>query len=157
MSRVKKIIKDNGFFGIGILNNVDELNIGTLWRSAYILGASFIFTIDKKYTSQSSDITVAWSKIPLYHHKTFDDFKNNLPFATKIIGVEMGTASVPLGSFKHPDIAVYLLGNEQIGLPPKITKQCHGLVKLPGDFSLNVAVAGSIVMYDRINKQSSPR
>ncbi len=156
MARVKKITKDNGFFGIGILNNVNELNIGTLWRSAYILGASFIFTIDKKYISQSSDITAAWSKIPLYHYTTFNDFKTHLPFSTKIVGVEMGDKSVPLGSFKHPDMAVYLMGNEQCGLPANITEQCHELIKLPGDFSLNVAVAGSIVMYDRTNKESTP-
>ncbi len=155
MARVKKITKDNGFFGIGILNNVDELNIGTLWRSAYILGASFIFTIDKKYKSQSSDITAAWSKIPLYHYKTFYDFKDHLPFSTKIVGVELGNKSTPLGFFKHPTMAVYLMGNEQCGLHPNITEQCHELIKLPGDFSLNVAVAGSIVMYDRINKDST--
>lgn len=155
MARVKKIIQDNGFFGVGILNNIDGLNIGTLWRSAYILGASFIFTIDKKYISQSSDITAAWSKIPLYHYKTFSDFKKHLPFSTKIVGVEMGEKSLSLGLFKHPDMAVYLLGNEQCGLPPSITEQCHELIKLPGEFSLNVAVAGSIVMYDRINKENT--
>ncbi len=155
MARVKKIIKDNGFFGIGILNNVNELNIGTLWRSAYILGASFIFTIDKKYKNQSSDITAAWTKIPLYHYKTFNDFKDHLPFSTKIVGVEMGEKSVSLGLFKHPDMAVYLMGNEQCGLHPIITEQCHALIKIPGDYSLNVAVAGSIVMYDRINKENT--
>ncbi len=155
MARVKKIKKDNGFFGIGILNNVSELNIGTLWRSAYILGASFIFTIDKKYKNQSSDITAAWTKIPLYHYKTFNDFKDHLPFSTKIVGVEMGEQSVSLGAFKHPDMAVYLMGNEQSGLHRNITEQCHALIKLPGDFSLNVAVAGSIVMYDRINKEKT--
>jgi len=154
MTRVKKIKKDYGFFGVGILNNVDELNIGTLWRSAYILGASFIFTIDKKYKNQSSDITAAWTKIPLYHYETFNEFKRHLPFSTKIVGVEMGDQSVSLGKFKHPDMATYLLGNEQSGLPLAITKQCHSMVKLPGDYSLNVAVTGSIVMYDRINKES---
>ncbi len=152
MARVKKITQDNGFFGIGIVHNVNETNIGTLWRSAYILGASFIFTIDKKYTTQSSDITAAWSKIPLYHYKTFQAFKQNLPFSTKIVAVEMGESSIPIGKFLHPDRAVYLLGNEQCGLKPNITEQCHSLIKLPGTFSLNVAVAGSIVMYDRVEK-----
>lgn len=117
------------------------------------MGASFIFTIDKKYKPQSSDITAAWTKIPLYHYKSFNDFKDNLPFSTKIVGVEMGEQSVSLGMFKHPDAAAYLLGNEQCGLQANITDQCHELIKLPGDFSLNVAVAGSIVMYDRINKE----
>ena len=67
----------------------------------------------------------------------------------------MGDQSVSLGVFKHPDIAVYLMGNEQCGLHPNITNQCHSLIKLPGSYSLNVAVAGSIVMYDRINKESN--
>lgn len=155
MARVKKIQKDNGFYGIGIVYNSNELNIGTLWRSAYILGASFIFTIDKKYKPQSSDITAAWTKIPLYHYSSFSDFKDHLPFSTKIVGVEMGERSISLGMFQHPASAVYLLGNEQCGLQANITQQCHSLIKLPGDFSLNVAVAGSIVMYDRINKEGA--
>jgi len=29
---------------------------------------------------------------------------------------------------------------------------CHQVVRLPGERSLNVAVAGSIVIYDRITK-----
>ncbi|GHF96240.1 RNA methyltransferase [Thalassotalea marina] len=152
MARVKRIEKDFGFFGIGILNNVSEHNIGTLWRSAYILGASFIFTIDKKYKPCGADVATAWTKIPLYHYKDFEDFKANLPYSTKIVALEMGERSVEIEHYQHPDRAVYLLGNEQSGLPAHITEQCHDVVKLPGDFSLNVSVAGSIVMYDRIQK-----
>lgn len=152
MSRTKKITDDDGFCGIGILANNNADNIGTLWRSAYILGASFIFTIDKKYKKQGSDITRAWSKIPLYHYETFEDFKANLPYSTKLIGLEMSDSAVAIQQFNHPSRAVYLLGNEQIGLPPKIIEQCHEVVKLPGNFSLNVSVAGSIVMYDRLKQ-----
>lgn len=152
MSRTKKITSKNGFYGIGILNNVDEINIGTLWRSAFILGASFIFTIDKKYKIQGSDVTKAWSKIPLYHYDSFEAFKQNIPFSTPIVAVELDDHAVDLANFEHPDRAVYLLGNEQCGLPKKVMEQCHFVVKLPGDFSLNVAVTGSILMYDRIAK-----
>lgn len=152
MSRTKKITDDDGFYGIGILANNNADNIGTLWRSAYILGASFIFTIDKKYKKQGSDITRAWSKIPLYHYETFEDLKANLPYSTKLIGLEMSDSAVAIQQFNHPSRAVYLLGNEQIGLPPKIIEQCHEVVKLPGNFSLNVSVAGSIVMYDRLKQ-----
>lgn len=80
MSRVKNIEDDYGFFGMGILNNTDEINIGTLWRSAYILGASFIFTVGKKYKLEGSDVTKSWTKIPLHHYQTFDELKENLPF-----------------------------------------------------------------------------
>lgn len=154
MSRVKNIEDDFGFFGIGILNNTDEINIGTLWRSAYILGASFIYTVGKKYKLEGSDVTKAWTKIPLYHYKTFGELKDNLPFSTQLIAVEMGKEAVPLGDYVHPHRAVYLLGNEISGLPDNIVKQCQAVVKLPGEYSLNVAVTGSIVLYDRINKSS---
>jgi len=152
MSRVKEIKDDYGFFGIGILNNSDQINIGTLWRSAYLLGASFIFTVDKKYKQQGSDVTKSWTRIPLYHFKTFDDLKDNLPYSTRLVAVEMGDAAIPLNEYEHPDRAVYLLGNEISGLPQKVLEQCQSLVKLPGEYSLNVAVTGSIVMYDRMTK-----
>ena len=113
------------------------------------MGASYIFTIDKKYKTSGSDVTWAWTKIPLYHYETFEDFKKNLPYSTKIVGVEMGAKSVPLEGYKHPDRAVYLLGNERIGLPKKVIDQCYDVVRLAGEISMNVAVVGSIVMYDR--------
>lgn len=155
MSRVKAIKDDFGFFGIGILNNSDEINIGTLWRSAYILGASFIFTVDKKYKQQGSDVTKSWTRIPLYHYQTVEELKDKLPYSTQLIGLEMGENSIPLGDYKHPDRVVYLLGNEISGLPPQTKEYCQALVKLPGEYSLNVAVAGSIVMYDRTTKYNN--
>ncbi len=149
MSRVKEIKNDYGFFGIGILHTSDEYNIGTLWRSAYLLGASFIYTVGKKYTPQGSDTTKAWTRIPLYHYQSFEDLKSNLPHSSQLIAVEMGETAIPLNEFEHPHRAVYLLGNEMSGLPEQLIEECQSVVKLPGEFSLNVAVAGSIVMYDR--------
>ncbi len=135
MARLKQQYEENGFFGIGILNNANEFNIGTLWRSAYILGASFIFTGIKKYKPQSSDVTKAWVKIPLYHYKTIDELKYNLPYSTKLIGVEMTKQSIPLNQFEHPIRAVYLLGNERIGLSDNNLQECESIVSLPGNFS----------------------
>lgn len=151
-SRVKNTFPGQGFFGIGIMHSGQEVNIGTLWRSAYIMGASFIFTIDKKYKAQSSDMTKAWTKIPLYHYESFEEFKDNLPFSTRIVALELCDDSFDIVKYSHPERAVYLLGNEQSGLSKFILKQCHQVVALPGDFSLNVAVAGSLVIYDRLSK-----
>ncbi|WP_448213551.1 RNA methyltransferase [Colwellia sp. MEBiC06753] len=150
MARLKQTYEQNGFFGIGILNNVDEVNIGTLWRSAYILGAAFIFTVDKKYKKQSTDVVNAWQKIPLYHYGSVEELIKHLPYDTRLIGVELDEKSQALATFNHPHRCVYLLGNEQSGLPQAVIDQCHQLIQLPGDYSLNVSVAGSIVMYDRI-------
>lgn len=152
MSQLKQQYEAEGFFGVGILNSESESNIGTLWRSAYILGASFVFTIDQKYRKQSTDVTRAWTKIPLYHYATFEDFKEHLPYSTQLVGVEMTPQAVPVSSFTHPSRAVYLLGCESIGLPERILSECHSVISLPGHFSLNVAVAGSLVLYDRHTK-----
>ena len=35
----------SGYFEIGIYNGKTEVNMGTLWRSAYQLGASGIFIV----------------------------------------------------------------------------------------------------------------
>ncbi len=149
---MKQQYQQNGFYGIGLMHSVKEMNIGTLWRSAYIMGASFIFTIGNRYRHQPGDVTRTWTKIPLFHYKDFDGFYSNLPHDTRLVGVEMEEGAVELNEFHHPQRAVYLLGNEQLGLARGVVSRCHALVKLPGEFSLNVAVAGSMVMYDRVSK-----
>ena len=140
------------FFGIGIYQPKTEHNIGTLWRSAYILGASFIFIIDGKYVHQMSDTSKAWSKIPFFKYVDFDHFYKSLPHSTQLVGVELSDNAIPIKSFKHPPRASYLLGSEDNGLPFEVIKRCHKLVQLPGKTSLNVSVSGSIIMFDRINK-----
>lgn len=44
-----------GYFEIGIYNNKTPSNLGTLWRSAYQLGAAGIFVIGQRYPKQASD------------------------------------------------------------------------------------------------------
>ena len=59
-------------------------------------------------------------------------------------------------TFTHPDRAVYILGSEDSGLPRSVVQACHHHVALPAvrTESYNVAMAGSICMYDRLAKQS---
>lgn len=152
----KDYTQKSGFFGIGIENAKNEYNIGTLWRSAYLMGASFIFTVNTRYKKQSSDTIKSWTKIPLYHYKDMDDLRQHLPFSCQLIGVELDDNSIPLEDFKHPKRAVYLLGSEDSGLSKVAQKHCHELIKIPSVFnnSLNVASAGSIILYDRLSKST---
>jgi tRNA G18 (ribose-2'-O)-methylase SpoU len=55
-------------------------------------------------------------------------------------------------SFVHPKRCIYLLGAEDNGLPREVMDRCHKLIQLPGRSCFNVAVAGSLVMYDRYIK-----
>lgn len=140
------------FFGIGIYQPKTAHNIGTLWRSAYILGASYIFIVDGKYNHQTSDTAKTWSKIPFYKYDNFDHFYKSMPHSTQLVGLELSDKAEKISQFIHPPRASYLLGAEDHGLPQKIIDRCHKLIQLPGEDSMNVAVSGSIVMFDRINK-----
>jgi tRNA G18 (ribose-2'-O)-methylase SpoU len=141
-----------GYFAIGVYRGKNEHNIGTLWRSAYILGASYVFTVEKRYKKQSSDVLKTWARIPLFHYDNFDALLDNIPYDCRLIGVEMTETAEFLHDFEHPKRAIYLLGAEDEGLPKEILERCHFTIKLPGNNSLNVAVAGSIVAHDRVSK-----
>ena len=142
-----------GFFGIGICNLKSNVNIGTLWRSAYIFDAAFIFTIGRRYEKQSSDTMATPRHVPLHNYRTFEDFIKSVPYDTQLVCIENKQATRYLNDFTHPPRAIYLLGAEDNGLPDKILKNNIVVqIKSPKDFCLNVATAGSIVMYDRFIK-----
>lgn len=147
-----KTVNKRGYCAIGIFRGKTHHNLGTLWRSAYILGASYIFTVENKYKKQASDVTRTWSRIPLFHYKTFDDLLENIPYDCRLIGVEIDDRATMLHEFEHPKRAIYLLGAEDTGLPEEVREKCHMLIKLPGNSSLNVGVTGSIVLHDRASK-----
>lgn len=151
----ESIVSRVGYFGIGIVNGKCEANIGTLWRSANIFGAQFIFTIGKRYPKRQQTDTMQTPKhIPLFEYETWEDFKKNVPRDCEVIAVELDKKSKPLYKANHPERAIYLLGAEDKGIPSEILMECKRIIQLPGDFCLNVSVAGSIVMYDRITKLS---
>ena len=141
-----------GYFEIGIYQGKTEANIGTLWRSAYQLGAAGIFTIGQRYKRQASDCVRAYKHIPFREYRDFEHFQDNRPYDCRLIGVEMGGRE--LSGYTHPQRAIYLLGAEDHGLPVSIIHKCDSIVSL-GHVrmaSFNVAVAGSLVMYDRVFK-----
>lgn len=43
-----------------------------------------------------------------------------------------------------------MLGPERGALTPELAARCQHLVRIPSAFSLNLATAGAIVMYDRL-------
>ncbi|MDD5358254.1 MAG: RNA methyltransferase [Candidatus Nanoarchaeia archaeon] len=146
----------SGYFEIGIYHTKTETNVGTLWRSAYQLGAAGVFTIGRRYKRQASDTVNAMHNIPLRHYTTLDEFRIGRPVDAILIGIEMD--GLPLSTFCHPHNAIYLLGAEDHGLPSEISAYCSMIVSLESirTLSYNVAVAGSIVMYDRMSKKLVP-
>lgn len=140
---------EQGFFGIGIQNGKTPENLGVLWRSAQNMGASYIFTIGNRYAKQACDTHKAVGAMPYFHYDTFEEFYKQLPKSAMLVGVELDDRAVPLETFEHPKRCVYLLGAEDHGMSRLAIEKSHHLVKFDTPMSLNVSVAGSIVMYDR--------
>ena len=142
-----------GYFGMGIYHPKTNVNIGTLWRSAYIFNASFLFTIGKRYAKQSSDTMCSPRHIPLFDYLSYEEFREHLPYQAKLVCVEIDKKATTLKELKHPHQAVYLLGAEDYGLPEKVLKGNVIIqIESPKQFCLNVATSGSIIMYDRYIK-----
>ena len=143
------------FFEIGIFNGKYSENVGTLWRTAYQLGASGIFTVAYRYSRQPSDTVKAYRHIPLRNFETVQDFLGGVPEDAKIVCVEMG--GTPLKEFKHPKQAIYLLGAEDSGIDKDLLDVSDHVISIEAvrQESFNVAVAGAIIMYHRLINQQN--
>src|SRR5699024_2057102 len=128
------------------------MNYGTLFRTAQVLEADFIFLIGRRFKHQPTDTMKSWRHIPAFSYNDFNDFNQHLPHNCQLIGVELMPEETPIAEFEHPKQACYLLGAEDHGLTKEAIENCQEIIYLPGERSLNVSVAGSIVLYDRISK-----
>jgi tRNA (guanosine-2'-O-)-methyltransferase len=144
--------------GIGIERPKSPCNLGTLWRSAVCLGADFIFTIGDRYRREASDTVAAAACIPHFTFADLDDFNRHRPHAAPLVGVELADGAERLETFHHPRQAVYLLGPEDGSLSNAALDLCQHVVSFSSTFCLNVASAGTVVLYDRQTKQvNTPR
>ncbi|MCK9371271.1 RNA methyltransferase [Candidatus Dojkabacteria bacterium] len=143
-----------GYFGIGVYKPKFDENIGTLIRSAMSFDAAFIFTISGKAgVTEKTNTSHSEKHIPFYKYKTIEHFFNSIPLGSQLIAVETSKSPKYLGTFYHPERCIYLLGSEGAGLPEEVLKKCDRVVTIDSKPPcLNVAVSGSIVMYDRFVK-----
>ncbi|MGE0734384.1 MAG: RNA methyltransferase [Alphaproteobacteria bacterium] len=140
-----------GYFGIGVEGLSKPMNAGSLFRTAHAFGAAFVFTIDAAYKRQigrRADTSDTTSQVPLHEFATLAEFR--LPKGCVLVGVEIVPDAIDLPSFHHPHAAAYVLGAERSSLSPELLARCAHVVKIPTKFSLNVALAGALVMYDRL-------
>ena len=139
-----------GYFGIGVEGVSKAINVGNLFRSANAFGASFVFTVAAACSTEdgSSDTSDARGQVPFYSFDSVESMR--LPDDCALIGVEIAEGAVDLPSFRHPRRAAYVLGMERGGLSLDLVACCDHLVQIPTRFSLNLAAAGAILMYDRV-------
>lgn len=142
-----------GYFGIGVEGLSKPVNASNLFRSAHAFGASFVFTLKATYAAVDAalDTSRAIENMPYYHWDRLDEMA--FPKGCVLVGVELTENAVELPSFKHPPAAAYVLGRERGSLSEPLMARCSHIVKIPARFCVNLAVAGAIVMYDRMLNQ----
>jgi len=139
-----------GYFAIGAERISKALNLGNLMRSAHGFGASFTFTIGAAYQALEAraDTSKGSQHLPHYNWATAAELV--LPQGCRLVGVELLAEAIDLPSFRHPMQAAYVLGPEQGSLSPAVLARCDHVVRIPSSFCINLAMAGAIVMYDRV-------
>jgi tRNA G18 (ribose-2'-O)-methylase SpoU len=144
-----------GYFAIGAERISKPMNMGNLLRSAHAFGAKFFFTIGAhpRAFEAKSDTSRAVHHLPVYHWANADEMA--LPFSCKLVGVELIEGAIDLPSFRHPPHAAYVLGPELGVLSEGLLSRCDHVIKIPTAFCINVAMAGAIVMYDRVRSLGS--
>lgn len=139
-----------GYFGIGVEGASKPMNFGNLSRSAHGFGASFVFTVSpgNRIQKPKSDTAASSEHMPWYNYDTPSDLV--LPNDCRLIGMELTEDAIELPSFRHPSKAAYILGPEGGSLSPEIISRCEFVVKIPIHICVNLAMAGAVIMYDRM-------
>lgn len=140
-----------GYVGIGVEGVSKSANVGALLRTAHAFGAAFCFTLGAGFDSRAArlaDTSDTALHVPLYRFHSLAELV--LPQRCALVGVELLDDADALPSFRHPLNAAYVLGPERAGLSPALLARCDHVVRIPTRFSLNLAVAGALVLYDRL-------
>ncbi len=144
-------MESRGYFGIGIEGVSKPMNLGALLRTAHAFRASFGFAIGPAFDVKSAlaaDTSVAIDNMPV---QVFPDIAAlALPLGCRLVGIEITPEAIDLPSFTHPAAAAYVLGAERDSLSPELQAKCAFVIRIPTRFCVNLAVAGAIVMYDRM-------
>ena len=140
-----------GYFGIGVEGVSKPANVGALLRTAHAFGASYCFSVGAGFdarASRSADTADTPAHVPLWRFDSVDAMA--LPQGCALVGIELLEDAAELPSFRHPLSAAYVLGPERSGLSDAMLARCRHVVRIPTRFALNLAVAGALVLYDRL-------
>jgi len=143
--------RSRGYFGIGAEGVSKSANVGALLRTGHAFGAAFCFTIGSGWDARAgrtADTADTPLHVPMWRYADVSEL--SLPRGCALVGVERVEDAVDLPSFRHPLNAAYVLGPERAGLSAAVLERCDHVVKIPTRFSLNLAVAGALVLYDRL-------
>jgi len=140
-----------GYFGIGVEGISKQSNLGAVTRTAHAFGASFTFAVSEAIEISeigTVDTSNSLKSVPFYKFSSVEELL--LPTGCSLVGIEITNDAIELPSFHHPRCAAYILGPERGMLSNQMLDCCDYVVKIPMRFSINVGLAGALIMYDRM-------
>ena len=146
--------EQGGYVGVGIYNGKRTHNFGALVRTARVFGADFVFSVGHRNPSEASSVRAELT-LPIFHFDTLELCIASIPANAQLVCVELAAGAQDIRTYVHPSRAVYLVGPEDGALPASIMRQ-RDTVILPGAYPLNVAMAATVVLYDRLLKAGTP-
>lgn len=132
-----------------------EHNVGSLIRTAHAVAAEEVilvgareWNVEAARTAELYTTVVALPDVPA--------FRSHLAARSwRLVAVELDPRAVPLFDAVYPERPCFLLGAELGGVPGELRAAADLIVQIPQWGlvpSLNLAVAGSIVIYDHLAK-----
>ncbi len=142
---------------IAIENFQHDYNIGSIVRSANACNVSAVHIIGKKHWNRRGAMATE-KYLHLQQHPTreaFLDWYDQKASSYTLIGVDNVDNSVNLSDAQLPEKSLFVFGQEGPGLSVEMQRACAYLIAIEqfgSTRSVNVGVAGGIVMYEWLRR-----
>lgn len=140
----------------------DPGNLGTLLRSCDAVGAGALILVGECADPTSPEAVRAsmgaYFSVPTFMVESGDLLSFRDRHQAKLIGAAYNPQATDYREADFTAPSLLLLGNETEGLPDRLLDACDQLVSIPmlgRASSLNVAMAGTILLYEALRKQPS--
>jgi len=132
-----------------------EHNVGSLVRTAHAAGAEEVILVgDREWNVEAARTSDLYTQI--IHLGSADELLEHLEARRYgLVVVELAPTSVSLFDAEYPSRPCFLVGAELGGVPEELIRAAELVVEIPQWGlvpSLNLAMAGSIVIYDHLAK-----
>ncbi len=137
-----------------------EENVGAITRSAEAAGFSGVIVPPKlKITPQMFRSSMgAMANTIIMQESLFIAIKTAKDFGLKIISIEISDNALPYSDADLTGNTLFIIGGEDRSISEPIQKQSDAIVKIPmhGKInSLNMSVAASIVMFEKLRQENT--
>lgn len=138
-------------------NTTKEHNVGSLVRTAHAVAAEEVMLVgDREWNVEAARTAELYTTVTQL--ADLDEFRSHLADRCfNLVAVELDERAVNLFEAEYPERPCFLLGTEIGGVPQPLLCEAAMVVQIPQWGlvpSLNLAVAGSIVLYDYLAKLS---